>query len=93
MFDLDQTSPNITKHDVRSPNKVCKRSNISPNMMLDQMLGEMLDRLHKPLDLEIEPSDIPNILAIRASFSHRLFSYYKRNMRISIFQLLYRGTL
>ena len=49
MFDLDQTSPNITKHDVRSPNKVCKRSNISPNMMLDQMLGEMLDRLHKPL--------------------------------------------
>ena len=44
MFDLDQTSPNITKHDVRSPIKVCKRS----NMMLDQMLGEMLDRLHKP---------------------------------------------
>ena len=44
MFDLDQTSPNITKHDVRSPNKVCKRSNISPNMMLDQMFGEMLDR-------------------------------------------------
>ena len=50
MFDLDQTSPNIAKHDVRSPNKVCKRSNISPNMMLDQMLGEMLDRLHKPLE-------------------------------------------
>ena len=48
MFDLDQTSPNITKYDVRSPNKVCKRSNISPNMMLDKMLGEMLDRLHKP---------------------------------------------
>ena len=54
MFDLDQTSPNITKHDVRSPNKVCKRSNISPNMMLDQMLGEMLDRLHKPLKLPIQ---------------------------------------
>ena len=50
MFDLDQTSPNIAKHDVRSPNKVCKRSNISPNMMLDQVLGEMLDRLHKPLE-------------------------------------------
>ena len=49
MFDLYQTSPNITKHDVRSPNKECKRSNISPNMMLGQMLGEMLDRLHKPL--------------------------------------------
>ena len=49
MFDLDQTSPNIAKHDVKSPNKVCKRSNISPNMMLGQMLGEMLDRLHKPL--------------------------------------------
>ena len=49
MFDLDQTSPNIAKHDVRSPNKVCKRSNISPNMMLGQMLGEMLDRLHRPL--------------------------------------------
>ena len=49
MFDLDQTSPNIAKHDVRNPNKVCKRSNISPNMMLGQMLGEMLDRLHKPL--------------------------------------------
>ena len=48
MFDLDQTSPNIAKHDVRSPNKVCKRSNISPNMMLGQMLGEMLDRLHRP---------------------------------------------
>ena len=54
MFDLDQTSPNITKHDVRSPNKVCKRSNISPNMMLDQMLGEMLDRLHKPLVIQME---------------------------------------
>ena len=49
MFDLDQTSPNIAKHDVRSPNKVCKRSNILPSMMLDQMLGEMLDRLHNPL--------------------------------------------
>ena len=51
MFDLDQTSPNIAKHDVRSPNKVCKRSNISPNMMLCQMLGKMLDRLHRPLSL------------------------------------------
>ena len=53
MFDLDQTSPNIAKHDVRSPNKVCKGSNISPNMMLGQMLGEMLDRLHRPLELSI----------------------------------------
>ena len=53
IFDLDQTSPNIAKHDVRSPNKVCKRSNISPNMMLGQMLGEMLDRLHKPLFMQI----------------------------------------
>ena len=42
MFDLDQTSPNIAKHDVRSPSKVCKRSNISPNMMLGQMLGEIV---------------------------------------------------
>ena len=52
MFDLDQTSSNIAKH-VRCPNKVCKRSNISPNMMLDQMLGEMLDRLHKVLDVDL----------------------------------------
>ena len=51
MFDLDQISPNIAKHDVRSPNNVCKRSNISPNMMLGQMLGEMLDCLHTPLCL------------------------------------------
>ena len=50
MFDLDQTSSNIAKNGVRSPSKVCKRSNISPNMMLDQMLSEMLDRLHKPLN-------------------------------------------
>ena len=63
MFDLDQTSPNITKHDVWSPNKVCKRSNISPNMMLDRMLGEMLDRLHKPVGkiLEICKAPIVNI--------------------------------
>ena len=47
MFDLGQTSPNIAKHDVRSPNKVCKRSNIPPNTILDQILGEMLDRLRK----------------------------------------------
>ena len=47
MFDHDQTSPNIAKHDVRCPNKVCKRSNISPNIMSDQMLHQMLDRLHR----------------------------------------------
>ena len=48
VFDFDQTSSNIAKHDVRSPSKLCKRSDISPSTMLDQMLGEMLYRLHKP---------------------------------------------
>ena len=44
MFDLDQTSPNITKHDARCPDKVCKRSNISPDMISDQILDPMLVR-------------------------------------------------
>ena len=45
IFDLCQISPNIESHDVGWPNMVVKRSNISPNMMLGEMLGEMLDRL------------------------------------------------
>ena len=32
---------------------VVKRSNISPNMMLGEMLGEMLDRLTGALDTQI----------------------------------------
>ena len=56
MFDLDQTSPNIAKHDARSPNKVCKRSNISPNMTFAQAFSigwlifiEQLDLSHPKL--------------------------------------------
>ena len=49
MFDLDQTSPNITKHNVRCPDKVCKRPSISPHMTSDQVLDQKLDRLHKTL--------------------------------------------
>ena len=45
----DEISPNIAKRDVRYPDKVFKWSNISPNMMADQMI----DRLHKPL---LDPS-------------------------------------
>ena len=48
MFDHDQTLPNIVKHDVRCPDKLCKRSNITQDMISDQMLDQMLDRLHNP---------------------------------------------
>ena len=43
MFHLDQRSPNIAKHDTRFPDKVCKRPNISSDMISDQMLDQKLD--------------------------------------------------
>ena len=45
MFDLDQALPNIAKHNVRCPDKVCKLSNI----MSDQMLDQLLDRFYRAL--------------------------------------------
>ena len=48
MHDLDETSPNIAEGNVRCPDKVCKRSNILPDMVSDEMLDQMLDRLHRP---------------------------------------------
>ena len=47
MFSVDETWPNIATHDVLCPDKVCRRSFISPDMMSAQMLDQKLDRLHK----------------------------------------------
>ena len=40
VFDFDQVSLNIAKHNVRCPDRGCKRSNISPYMMSYQMLEQ-----------------------------------------------------
>ena len=53
MFYLEETLPKNTKHNVRYPDKVCKRSNISLEMISDQVLDQKLDRMHKPLAIII----------------------------------------
>ena len=44
IYDLDQTSPIIATYNVGCPDKVCKWYNILPEIVLDQMLNQMLDR-------------------------------------------------
>ena len=43
-FELNQISSNIESNNIRWPNMVVKRSNISPNLLFDEILGKILSR-------------------------------------------------
>ena len=82
VFDFDQVSLNIAKHNVRCPDTGCKRSTISPDMMSDQMLDQKVGSLAQGFR---EGRSFTAIKALRLSFLKFVIVVFPILMRCRVF--------